>query len=129
MGLEALRARAAALKREVLAIWYALRHPRTPLGAKLVATLVVAYAVSPIDLIPDFIPVLGLLDDLVLIPMGIALCVKLLPADVLAECRERARASVERPRSYAASAVIVVIWLVVLAAAGTWLAAALQATP
>jgi uncharacterized membrane protein YkvA (DUF1232 family) len=125
MAFEALRARAALLKREVLALWYALRHPGTPLGAKLVATLVVAYAVSPIDLIPDFIPVLGLLDDLILIPMGIALSIRLIPAEVLAECREQARASSERPRSYAAAAVIVVIWVAALAATGLWLAAAL----
>ena len=127
MALEAVRARAAALKREVLALWHALGHPRTPLGTKLLATLVVAYAVSPIDLIPDFIPVLGLLDDLVLVPLGIALCIRLLPADVLAECREQAQASAERPRSYAAAAVIVVIWLVVLAATALWLAAAVSA--
>ena len=124
MALEALRARAAALKREVLALWHALHHPRTPLGAKLVATLVVAYAVSPIDLIPDFIPVLGLLDDLILVPMGIALCIKLIPPEVLAECRVQAEASSERPRSYAAAVVIVMVWVAVLAATGAWLATA-----
>ena len=94
--LEALKARADALGRETLALWYAMRHPRTPLAAKVIAAIVVAYAVSPIDLIPDFIPVLGLLDDLVLLPLGIWLCLKLLPADVMAECREKARESVER---------------------------------
>lgn len=125
-ALQALRAKAAALKLDVVALWFALRHPRTPMAAKLVASLVVAYAVSPIDLIPDFIPVLGLLDDVVLLPLGIALCIKLVPADVLAECREQARVSAERPRSRAAAVVIVVIWVVVLAAAGAWLAAALS---
>ena len=120
MALEGLRAKASALEREVLALWYALRHPRTPLSAKVVATLVVAYAVSPIDLIPDFIPVLGLLDDLVLLPLGIALCIRLLPADVLAECREKARHSAERPRSYVAAALIVALWIGALAALGWW---------
>ena len=117
-----LRAKADALGRETLALWYALRHPRTPLAAKIVAAIVVAYAVSPIDLIPDFIPVLGLLDDLVLLPLGIALCLKLLPADVMAECRERARESVERPRSYTAAVVIALLWIAALALIGWWAA-------
>ena len=120
MSLEGLKRRAEALKRETLALWHALRHPRTPLAAKIVATLVVAYALSPIDLIPDFIPVLGLLDDLVLLPLGIALCLKLLPADVLAECRERARESIEGPRSYAAAVAIAIIWIAALALLGWW---------
>jgi uncharacterized membrane protein YkvA (DUF1232 family) len=76
--------------------------------------------VSPIDLIPDFIPVLGLLDDVILLPLGIALCLKLLPAEVMAECRERARTSLERPRSYVAAAVIVALWIGALALLGWW---------
>jgi len=119
--LARLRAKADVLKRETLALWYALRHPRTPLAAKVVAAIVVAYAVSPIDLIPDFIPVLGLLDDLLLLPLGIALCLKLLPADVMEECRERARESLERPRSYAAAVVIVVLWIGALALLAWWI--------
>jgi uncharacterized membrane protein YkvA (DUF1232 family) len=103
-----------------MALWYALRHPRTPLAAKLVAALVVGYALSPIDLIPDFIPVLGLLDDLVLLPLGIALCLKLLPADVMAECRERARESIAKPRSYLAAAVIALLWIAALVLLGWW---------
>ena len=122
MSFEVLKARAEALKRETLALWYAMKHPRTPLAAKVVAAIVVAYAVSPIDLIPDFIPVLGLLDDLVLLPLGIALCLRLLPADVMAECRESARESVERPRNYAAAAIIVALWIGILALLGGWLA-------
>ena len=122
MDLARLKARALALKRETLALWYALRHPRTPLAAKVVAAIVVAYALSPIDLVPDFIPVLGLLDDVVLLPLGIALCLKLVPADVMAECRERARDSVERPRSYVAAAMVVALWIGALALAGWWAA-------
>ena len=113
--LQSLRARAAALKRDTLALWFAMRDPRTPLAAKLVGAMVVAYALSPIDLIPDFIPVLGLLDDLVLLPLGIALCVKLVPAEVMADCRERARASSERPTSRAAAVVIVGLWIAAIA--------------
>ena len=113
--LAALRARADALKRETLALWYAMRHPRTPLLAKVVGGIVVAYAVSPLDLITDFIPVLGILDDLVLLPLGIALCLKLVPAEVMAECRERARESLERPTSHVAAAIIVGIWVAAIA--------------
>lgn len=120
-----LKARASALRTETLALWYALKHPRTPLAAKIVAGAVVAYALSPIDLVPDFIPVLGLLDDLVLLPLGIALCIRLMPADVMAECRERASASLERPRSYAAAVVIALIWIAALVLIGWWVAALL----
>jgi uncharacterized membrane protein YkvA (DUF1232 family) len=120
VNLAALKARADALKRETLALWYALRHPRTPLSAKIVAAIVVAYAVSPIDLIPDFIPVLGILDDVILLPLGIALCLKLLPADVMEECRERARGSLEQPRNYAAAIVIVLLWIAAVGALGWW---------
>ena len=120
MTLAGLKAKAKSLERETLALWHALRHPRTPLVAKLLAAVVVGYAVSPIDLIPDFIPVLGLLDDLVLLPLGIALCLKLVPADVMKECRERARASLERPTSRAAAAVIAAIWIAALAALAWW---------
>ena len=120
MNLASIKARAAALQRETLALWYALRHPRTPLAAKIVAAIVVGYAVSPIDLIPDFIPVLGILDDVILLPLGIALCLKLLPADVMEECRAQARESLERPRSYAAAVVIIALWIGALAALGWW---------
>lgn len=122
MGMKALRAKAAALKSETLALWYALKHPGTPLAAKIVAGVVVAYALSPIDLIPDFIPVLGLLDDIILLPLGIALCIKLLPAEVMAECRERARASLEQPRNYAAAVVIALAWIAALFLLGWWVA-------
>jgi uncharacterized membrane protein YkvA (DUF1232 family) len=122
MSAKALRAKAAALKSETLALWYALKHPRTPLAAKIVAGVVVAYALSPIDLIPDFIPVLGLLDDIILLPLGIALCIKLLPAEVMAECRERARASLEQPRNHAAAVVIALIWIAALVLLGWWAA-------
>lgn len=110
-----LRQWAAALKRDVLALWFAYRHPGTPLIAKILAMLIVAYTLSPIDLIPDFVPVLGYLDELVLLPGAIYLAIKLIPADVLAQCRRQAATwdatHNARPKSYTAAAVIVLIWL------------------
>ena len=109
------------LKRETLALYFAVRDPRTPLAAKIVAGAVVAYALSPIDLIPDFIPVLGYLDDLILVPLGIALCLRLIPGQVLAEARARAESESLRPKSYAAAAVIVVVWLTGFTVLCVWL--------
>ena len=113
-----LRQRARALKDETYVLYLAARHPGTPWYAKLLVAGIVAYAISPIDLIPDFIPVLGLLDDLVLIPLGIALAIRLVPPAVLAECRARAQ---ERRKlvSRVAGVVIVGIWLA-LVALGLW---------
>ena len=105
---------AGRLKSETHALYLAYRDPRMPWYAKLFAALVVGYAFSPIDLIPDPIPVLGYLDDLILIPLGVALAVRMIPEDVLSESRQKAREMVERgerPVSRAAAAVIVVLWL------------------
>jgi uncharacterized membrane protein YkvA (DUF1232 family) len=99
------------LKRDTMALYYASRDPRTPLAAKLLAAAIVAYAVSPIDLIPDFIPVLGLLDDLVLLPLGMWLVLRLIPDDVMAESRVRAGEALERPQGRTAAVVIVLVWL------------------
>lgn len=85
-----LKARAHALKRDIPAIFLALRHPETPWYAKALAAVTVAYALSPVDLIPDWIPVLGFLDDLLILPGMAALTLRLLPAEVLAQCREQA---------------------------------------
>ena len=115
-----LREWARSLKLETLALYYATRDPRTPWSAKLVAGLVVAYALSPIDLIPDFIPVLGYLDELILLPAGIWLALRLIPAAVLSDARKRAHAASERPVSTQAAVVIVMIWILVTAAAGFW---------
>ena len=105
---------AARLESETFALYLACRDPRMPWYAKLFAALVVGYAFSPIDLIPDPIPVLGYLDDLILVPLGVALAVRMIPEDVLSESRQKAREMVERgerPVSRAAAAVIVVLWL------------------
>ena len=105
------RERLRALKRESLVVWYAARDPRLPWPVRLLALAVAAYALSPIDLIPDFIPVLGYLDDLVLVPLGIALVVKLTPEPVLADARVRAAATAARPVSRAGAAVVIALWL------------------
>jgi uncharacterized membrane protein YkvA (DUF1232 family) len=109
--LDSWRQRARHIKRDTLALYLACRDPRTPWYAKLFAALVVAYALSPIDLIPDFVPVLGYLDDLIVVPAGIVLAIRMIPSPVLAECRERAQTIAERPTSRAAAALIVGAWL------------------
>jgi uncharacterized membrane protein YkvA (DUF1232 family) len=110
-----LRRWAAALKRDVLALWFCYRDPRTPLVAKVLAMLIVAYALSPIDLIPDFIPVLGYLDDLILLPAAVYFALRLIPSAVLEDSRVQAAgwlaARKAKPVSYAAAGVIVLIWL------------------
>ena len=113
---------AHALKRESLALYYASRDARTPWYAKVLAGAIVAYALSPIDLIPDFIPVLGLLDDLLLLPAAIWVTVRLVPDAVLADARLRADATLERPTSRAAAVVIVAVWVACAVALGTWIA-------
>jgi uncharacterized membrane protein YkvA (DUF1232 family) len=109
--------RASQLKTETYALYLAYRDPRVPWYAKLFAACVVGYAFSPIDLIPDFIPILGYLDDLVLVPLGIALALKMIPQDVFAECRERAQAMMAegKPTNWIAAAAIVAIWGLVVA--------------
>jgi uncharacterized membrane protein YkvA (DUF1232 family) len=119
--LDALKRWARALKRETLALYLAARDARTPWHAKAWAAFVVAYAFSPIDLIPDFIPVLGYLDDLILLPIGIWIAIKLIPPPLLAEHRAAAALLAERPVSRAAAAVIVALWIA-LAGLGAWLA-------
>jgi len=123
-ALARLRDWARRFKAELVALWFCTRHPRTPLFAKALAIAVVAYAFSPIDLVPDFIPVLGYLDDVILLPAGIWLVLKLVPADVMLECREQAARWLDdqrpRPRSYVAAALIVVIWLAALWLAWRW---------
>ncbi|MEO6388650.1 MAG: YkvA family protein [Croceibacterium sp.] len=116
---ERLKTWARMLKRDVIALWLAARDPRTPLAAKLVAGAVAAYALSPIDLIPDFIPVLGYLDDLLLVPAGIWLAVRLIPPLLMQEFRTAAEARV-RPLSRAGAVAVAVIWLALAALLGWW---------
>ena len=107
--LKRIKSWAGSLKRDVVALWIAARSPRTPMAAKMVAGAVAAYALSPIDLIPDFIPIFGYLDDLVIVPLGIALAVRLIPPTLMAEFRAEAVA-----------VAIVVLWLVVFVIAAVW---------
>jgi uncharacterized membrane protein YkvA (DUF1232 family) len=106
-----LRDWARELKRDVHALYLAARDPRVPWYAKAVALAVAAYALSPIDLIPDFIPVIGYLDDLIIVPLGIVLAVQLIPADILAEHRAAASEAAKRPTSRTAAVVVVAIWI------------------
>lgn len=118
--LSALKTRARELKQSTLVAYYGARDPRTPVPVRVLALLVAAYALSPIDLIPDFIPVLGYLDDLVLLPLGLALVIRLLPAPVVASAREQAQRAAERPAGTLAAAAIVAVWLLVLCLLGRW---------
>lgn len=117
---------ARRIKRDAMTLWFARRHPRTPWYAKAIGAFVVAYALSPIDLIPDFVPVLGYLDDVILLPALIWLAVRMLPAEVLHDAREQGEAwlarSEAKPRSLVGAVAVVVVWtiVVVVVAARIW---------
>ncbi|MEO8287704.1 MAG: YkvA family protein [Chloroflexota bacterium] len=115
--LERLKNRARSLKTEVYALYLAYRDSRVPLFARIFAACVVAYAFSPIDLIPDFIPVLGYLDDLILIPLGITIAIRMIPAPVMEECRLKAKEVMAegKPVNKAAAAIIIAVWLLLAA--------------
>ncbi len=121
--LENMKQRARHLKTETYALYLAARDPRTPWYAKLLVAGIVAYALSPIDLIPDFVPVLGYLDDLILIPLGVTLAIKLIPGSVLTECRIQAQETFKngKPVSQTAGAVVVVVWILLAALCIVWL--------
>ena len=111
---------ARALKRDVLVVYLAARDPRTPWALRLLALAVAAYALSPIDLVPDFIPVLGYLDDLLIVPLGLALVLRLLPPPVLLAARERAARMLARPRSWLAAALIIMLWVLLAVLLFAW---------
>lgn len=118
---------AGGLKRQTLLVYFAARDPRTSWSVRLLALLVAAYALSPIDLIPDFIPILGYLDDLLLVPLGVALVIRLIPEPVMESAQRQALAATERPGSVGMAAVIVLIWLLALGCTGWWAYRALRA--
>lgn len=126
MFLASLKAKLAqwakAFKQQTLVVYFSARDPRTPLLVRLLALLVAAYALSPIDLIPDFIPVIGYLDDLILLPLGIALIVKFTPPEVISDAKVQASNLAERPTSYFAATVVVAIWLALGLLFYQWLA-------
>ena len=109
-----IKAWAKSLKRDVMTLWFVLRHPHTPWLARALAAILTAYALSPIDLIPDFIPVLGYLDDLIIVPLGIWLLLKIIPEQVLMECRNQAdewfRQDKKKPWSWVGLTLILSLW-------------------
>jgi uncharacterized membrane protein YkvA (DUF1232 family) len=116
-NLETIRLWAQRLKRDVVALWIAARDARVPVLAKIVAGATAAYALSPIDLIPDFIPILGYLDDLIIVPAGVWLAIRIIPAPLMTEFRAAADARANRPVSRIAAVVIVAIWAALAALA------------
>jgi uncharacterized membrane protein YkvA (DUF1232 family) len=123
VAFEGWKAKARTLKREVYALYLASKDRRVPWHARVVAAVVVAYAFSPIDLIPDPIPVLGYLDDLILIPLGIALVIRLIPDEVLRDCRQKAESTMQagKPKSWVAAGIIILIWVALFAFTFYWL--------
>jgi uncharacterized membrane protein YkvA (DUF1232 family) len=117
--MTAWRERARRLREDVVAVALAIRDPRVPWHARALGAMIVAYALSPIDLIPDFVPVIGYLDDLVLVPLGLILMLRLIPADVLAE--HRAAAAGAPPVSYAGAAAVILVWVLSLGLAAWWM--------
>jgi len=115
-----LRKWARTLKRKTLIVYFAARDPRTPWFPRMLALAIAAYALSPIDLIPDFIPVLGYLDDVIIVPLGLWFVLRLIPAEVIADSHAKAEAAAERPVSRAMAVAIVVIWAIALGVAGVW---------
>lgn len=113
MNLKNLKEKARSLKKELNAIYLACKNPKTPWYAKAFAALVAGYALSPVDLIPDFIPVLGYLDDLLIIPLGIKLALKMIPPEVMEECRKNADQGLKK--NYFAGFVIILIWILIIA--------------
>lgn len=120
MWLDKAKAWARRIKRDVVAVYFAARDPRTPTLVRILAFAVAAYALSPIDLIPDFIPVIGYLDDLLIVPLGLMWVLRLLPPDVLADARARAAAIVERPSERAGLLIVGAIWILITAGALYW---------
>ncbi len=116
MNIKSWKIKSERLKSEIYALYLASKHPRTPWYAKVLAALIIGYALSPIDLIPDFIPVVGYLDDLILVPLGIALLMKIIPRGILEECRAKAEAdlSKRKPKNWIAGMIIVLVWLLVI---------------
>lgn len=117
---------ARSIKQDTVALYFAMRDPRTPWYAKVLAGIVVAYALSPIDLIPDFIPVLGYVDDLLILPLGIWAAIKLIPAPIVEDHRARAVTVSDRPVSGIAAVVIVAIWIGAASLLGCWAYSALR---
>ncbi len=120
MIFEVLKQKAKELKKQTLTVYFASRDPNLPMHIKIIAILVAAYALSPIDLIPDFIPIFGLLDDIIIVPLGLALVVHLTPPAIIKAARLKALQSAERPTSYIAAFIFIFIWLTILLLCAQW---------
>lgn len=116
-----LRNAARRIKHDAMTVYFAARDPRTPILVRMLALTIAAYAISPIDLIPDVIPVVGHLDDMILLPLGILLVIKLTPKDVIEASRSRAREVADKPTSIVAAAAVVIVWVVCALGFGYWL--------
>jgi uncharacterized membrane protein YkvA (DUF1232 family) len=116
MGIKSWKTKSKQLRSEIVALYLAYKHPGTPWYAKVLAALIIGYALSPIDLIPDFIPVVGYLDDLIILPAGIALLIKMIPGDILEECRTKARSDllIRKPKNWVAAIIVALIWLLAI---------------
>jgi len=115
MNIEELKKRTDKIKNNALALYYALKDPRVPFFAKTIIIFVVGYALSPVDLIPDFVPVLGYLDDLIIVPLGIALALKMIPKEILVECREKVKNGTLNTKIKWIGAIIVIsIWILII---------------
>lgn len=114
--MKRLKIWAGVLKRDVMTLWFALKHPDTPWYAKVLTVMLTAYALSPIDLIPDFIPILGYLDDLIIVPVGVWILIRLIPKAVLTACRAQADGWLltrqSKPRSILGLAIIIALWMI-----------------
>ena len=118
---EFIKQKAEALKKQTLTVYFASRDPKLPLHIKIIAILVAAYALSPIDLIPDFIPILGLLDDIIIVPLGLALVVRLTPPEIMGAAKLKAQQSIEKPISFTAAIVVIFIWITLVLLSAQWL--------
>ena len=120
MIFEVLKQKAKELKKQTLTVYFVSRDPNLSMHIKIIAILVVAYALSPIDLIPDFIPIFGLLDDIIIVPLGLALIIHLTPPEIIEAAQIKALQSTERPTSYIAAFIFILIWLTILLLSGQW---------
>ena len=120
MIFEVVKQKATELKKQTLTVYFASRDPNLPMHIKIIAILVAAYALSPIDLIPDFIPIIGLLDDIIIVPLGLALVVHLTPPAIIEAAQLKALQSLERPTSYIAAFIFICIWLTILFLSAQW---------
>lgn len=116
MGIPIIMRRAKKMKKEIGALYFAYKRPDVPVYAKVISILVVGYALSPIDLIPDFIPFFGYLDDLIIVPLGVAFAIKLIPRDIMDQCRQQSENVFKygKPKKWITGVIIIFIWIIIV---------------